>query len=52
MTTQESMLTSRNATLCDRVALLQRQHDAKLDMVVPTRDLRMSDGDLHIAGNR
>jgi hypothetical protein len=32
------------------VALRQRQHDAKLDVVVPARDLCMSDGDLHIAG--
>ena len=32
------------------VALLQRQHDAKLDVVVPARDLRMADGELHIEG--
>ena len=36
--------------LSDMVALLQRQHDAKLDVVVPARDLRMADGDLHIEG--
>ncbi len=50
MTALESVLTSRNATLGDMVALLQRQHDAKLDVVVPARDLRMSGGDLHIEG--
>jgi hypothetical protein len=44
------VLTSRNASLADMVALLQRQHDAKLDVVVPARDLRMIDGDLHIEG--
>ena len=32
------------------VALLQRQHDAKLDVVVPARDLRLLDGELHIDG--
>ncbi|MGH3784045.1 MAG: hypothetical protein ACRDRO_26370, partial [Pseudonocardiaceae bacterium] len=50
MTALESVLTSRNASLGDMVALLQRQHDAKLDVVVPARDLRLSDGDLHIEG--
>ncbi|MGH3909498.1 MAG: DUF932 domain-containing protein [Pseudonocardiaceae bacterium] len=32
------------------VALLQRQHDVKLDVVVPARDIRMRDGELHIDG--
>lgn len=50
MTALESVLTSRNASLSDMVALLQRQHDAKLDVVVPARDLRMSGGDLYIEG--
>lgn len=50
MTALESVLTSRNASLSDMVALLGRQHDAKLDVVVPARDLRMSEGDLHIEG--
>jgi hypothetical protein len=50
MTAPELMLTSRNATLDDMVALLQRQHDAKLDVVVPAGDLRMSGGDLHVEG--
>jgi hypothetical protein len=50
MSSVESVLTSRNASLADMVALLQRQHDAKLDVVVPARDLRMTDGDLHIEG--
>lgn len=50
MTSLESVLTTRNATLADMVALLQRQHDAKLDAVVPARDMRMTDGDLHIDG--
>jgi hypothetical protein len=50
MSSVESVLTSRNASLADMVALLQRQHHAKLDVVVPARDLRMTDGDLHIEG--
>ena len=50
MSSVESVLTSRNASSSDMVALLQRQHDAKLDVVVPARDLRMTDGDLHIEG--
>ena len=50
MSSLDSVLTSRNASLSDMVALLQRQHDAKLDVVVPARDLRMTDGDLHIEG--
>jgi hypothetical protein len=50
MTALESVLTTRNATLGDMVALLRRQHDAKLDVVVPAGDLRMSGGDLHIEG--
>ncbi|MGH3778398.1 MAG: hypothetical protein ACRDRR_22090 [Pseudonocardiaceae bacterium] len=50
MTSLESVLTSRNASLGDMVALLQRQHDAKLAVVVPARDMRMTDGNLHIDG--
>ncbi|MGH3547132.1 MAG: DUF932 domain-containing protein [Pseudonocardiaceae bacterium] len=50
MSSLESVLTSRNASLSDMVALLQRQHDTKLDVVVSARDLCMSDGDLHIEG--
>ncbi|MGH3885834.1 MAG: hypothetical protein ACRDSZ_04560 [Pseudonocardiaceae bacterium] len=50
MTSVESVLTSRNASLSDLVALLRRQHDAKLDVVVPARDMRMSGGELHIGG--
>jgi hypothetical protein len=48
MTTPHTELTSRNSTLRDMVALLGRQHDAKLDVVVPARELRMTGGDLHI----
>ncbi|MGH3846215.1 MAG: DUF932 domain-containing protein, partial [Pseudonocardiaceae bacterium] len=50
MTALDSVLTSRNASLADMVALLGRQHHAKLDVVVPARDLAMSGGDLHIGG--
>ncbi|MGH3769356.1 MAG: DUF932 domain-containing protein [Pseudonocardiaceae bacterium] len=50
MTALDSVLTSRSASLSDMLALLQRQHDAKLDVVVPARDLAMSGGDLHIEG--
>lgn len=50
MTAPESVLTSRNATLSDIVALLRRQHDARLDVVVPARDLHMTAGDLSIEG--
>jgi hypothetical protein len=35
MTSLETVLASRNASLSEMVALLQRQHDAKLDVVVP-----------------
>jgi hypothetical protein len=42
MTAPPTELTIHNATLCDMVALLRRQHDAKLDVVVPARDLRMT----------
>ncbi len=45
-----SLESVRNADLADMVALLQRQHDAKLDVVVPARDLCMTDGHLHIEG--
>ena len=50
MSSLEPGLTSRNAPLADMVALLQRQHDAKLDVVVPARDLCMTDGHLHLDG--
>lgn len=46
-----TVLASRNASLSEMVALLQRQHDAKLDVVVPARDLRINGGDLHIGGS-
>ncbi|OXM56423.1 DUF932 domain-containing protein [Amycolatopsis thailandensis] len=50
MTTMESVLTRRDARLPDMVELLQRQHDSKLDVVVPARDLRMVGGRLAIDG--
>ncbi|WP_410646198.1 DUF932 domain-containing protein [Amycolatopsis sp. cmx-4-54] len=50
MTTVESVLTRRNATLRDMAELLQSQHDSKLDVVVPARDLRMVGGRLAIDG--
>lgn len=50
MNSGQPLLTCRNADLADMVALLQRQHDAKLDVVVPARDMRMLDGELHIDG--
>lgn len=50
MNSDQPLLTCRNADLADMVALLQRQHDAKLDVVVPARDMRMLDGELHIDG--
>ena len=51
MTSLETVLASRNASLSEMVALLQRQHDAKLDVVIPARDLRINGGDLHIGGS-
>ncbi|MGH3798137.1 MAG: DUF932 domain-containing protein [Pseudonocardiaceae bacterium] len=50
MNSGQPLLTSRNADLGDMVALLRRQHDTKLDVVVPARDMWMRDGDLHIDG--
>lgn len=50
MTSVDSVLTTRNATLQDMAALLRHQHDSKLDVVVPSRDMRMSSGNLHING--
>jgi hypothetical protein len=50
MSSLESVLTSRNAHLADMGALLQCQHDAKLDVVVSARDICMIDGHLHLDG--
>jgi hypothetical protein len=51
MSSLESMLTSRNAHLADMVALLQRQHDAKLDVVVPARDMCRPTGTCTLMGS-
>lgn len=50
MTSVDSLLTTRNATLRDMAALLQQQQANKLDVVVPARDMRMSGGHLEING--
>lgn len=50
MTTVESVLTTRNASLRDMANLLEIQEDRKLDIVRPARDLRMVDGRLEIDG--
>ena len=50
MTSTDSMLCRRNASLADLVELLKRQQVAKLDAVVPAAAIRSVDGALHIAG--
>ena len=40
----------RNATLSDLVDVLRGQHAAKLDVVVPARDLHVVGGNLHVLG--
>ncbi len=45
-----SILTARNATLTDLHALLEAQHAAKLDVVVPARDLTVAGGNVIVAG--
>lgn len=50
MTTTESVLTTRNASLRDMARLLQHQQANKLDVVVPAHSMRMSGGLLEIDG--
>ncbi|OLF08557.1 hypothetical protein [Actinophytocola xanthii] len=50
MTTTESVLTARNASLRDMARLLQHQQANKLDVVVPAHNMRMSGGLLEIDG--
>jgi hypothetical protein len=50
MTSAGTTLSTRNATLADMAALLQRQHADKLDVVVPAAAIHSAVGDLHIAG--
>lgn len=50
MTTTESALTARNASLRDMASLLQHQQANKLDVVVPAHNMRMAGGLLEIDG--
>jgi len=50
MTSIDSMLYRRNATLADLVDLLKRQQVTKLDAVVPAAAIDCVAGALHIAG--
>jgi hypothetical protein len=50
MTSTDSMLCRRNATLTNLVELLKRQQVAKLDAVVPAAAIRSVDGALQVAG--
>lgn len=50
MSTTEAMLTRRQASLPDMVDLLRQQHDARLDVVAPARDLRAVGGQLEVTG--
>jgi hypothetical protein len=50
VTTVESVLTTRNASLKDLARLLQHQQANKLDVVVPARSMRMTAGMLEIDG--
>jgi hypothetical protein len=50
MSTVDTQLVRRNATLSDMVALLRDQHAAKLDVVVPATGLRSGGGVWEIAG--
>lgn len=50
MTMSDTILTTRNATVADLVALLQAQHAAKLDVVAPARHLAADNGRLRLIG--
>ncbi len=50
MTTPDTVLTTRHATVADLVALLQAQHAAKLDVVTPARQLAADNGRLRLIG--
>ncbi|MBW0109979.1 DUF932 domain-containing protein [Pseudonocardia sp. KRD-182] len=50
MTSTDSFLTTRNATVADLVALLRTQHTAKLDVVAPARHLAADNGRLRLVG--
>ena len=50
MTAAQSALVRRNATLHDMVTLLQQQHTAKLDLVLPATALRSDRGVWQVAG--
>lgn len=50
MNTSATNLTTRHATVVDLVALLQAQHAAKLDVVVPARHLLAENGRLRLIG--
>src|SRR6266511_5253288 len=50
MTSTDTMLYRRNATLADLVDLLKRQQVTKLDAVVPAAAIDCVAGALHIAG--
>jgi len=50
MTTIDSQLTQRNASLPDLVALLREQHAAKLDVVIPAAGIRSSRGRWRVDG--
>lgn len=50
MSTTDTILTRRKAELADLVQVLREQHDARLDVVAPARDLRAVDGGLEVTG--
>ena len=50
MTTADTFLTTRNATVTDLAALLQAQHAAKLDVVTPARHLLDEHGRVRLIG--
>ncbi|MBW0115662.1 DUF932 domain-containing protein [Pseudonocardia abyssalis] len=50
MTSTDSFLSTRNASVADLVALLQAQHAAKLDVVAPARHLIAENGRLRLIG--
>lgn len=51
MTQPETFLTTRNATVADLVTLLQGQHAARLDVVIPARHLIADRGNLRLIGD-
>ncbi len=50
MTVTDSILITRNATLAELHTLLEAQHAAKLDVVVPARDLHVVGGNVLVTG--